>query len=233
MKHYYVYYSYEPWGRGYIGRRECSCLPEEDTNYFGSFYDKTFKPSEKIILGVFDTREKALAAEVELHFFYKVNKNPHFANLSRQTSIGFSGGSGFLGFSHSEESKEKISKNSASRRPDIREKMSKAHQGKTQTKETRLKKSLSLKGENNPMFGRTGENSPNYGRKHTQEVKDLLSQQKLGKPRDTESCKKQSETMKGKTGVNKGRHWITDGVSSKIFPTDRPIPVGWRKGRTL
>jgi len=48
-KYFYVYYSYEPWGRGYIGKRECWCLPEEDTKYFGSFRDKTFKPTEKII----------------------------------------------------------------------------------------------------------------------------------------------------------------------------------------
>ena len=48
-KYFYVYYSYEPWGRGYIGKRECWCLPEEDVKYFGSYRDKTFKPTEKII----------------------------------------------------------------------------------------------------------------------------------------------------------------------------------------
>jgi len=49
MKHFYVYYSYEEYGRGYIGKRECKYLPEEDVNYFGSFKDKTFKPTQKII----------------------------------------------------------------------------------------------------------------------------------------------------------------------------------------
>jgi hypothetical protein len=47
IKNYYVYYSYELWGRGYIGKRECMCLPEEDVKYFGSFTDKTFEPTEK------------------------------------------------------------------------------------------------------------------------------------------------------------------------------------------
>ena len=87
--YHYVYYSYEEWGRGYIGVRSCKCLPEEDTKYFGSFYDKTFKPTSKIILAEFPDRESALAAEVELHAFYQVHKNPHFANKARQTSLGY------------------------------------------------------------------------------------------------------------------------------------------------
>lgn len=83
-KYFYVYYSYEPWGRGYIGKRECLCLPEEDAKYFGSFTDKTFKPTEKIILQTFDTRKDAYIAEVKLHQFYDVKNNPHFSNKSNQ-----------------------------------------------------------------------------------------------------------------------------------------------------
>jgi hypothetical protein len=48
MKHFYTYYSYEQWGRGYIGKRECECLPEKDLKYMGSFKDKTFKPHKHI-----------------------------------------------------------------------------------------------------------------------------------------------------------------------------------------
>ena len=88
-KHFYVYYSYEEWGRGYIGRRECRCLPEEDIKYFGSFKDKTFKPSQKIILRVCESREEACEAEVILHDFYEVDVNPHFANKAKQTSKKF------------------------------------------------------------------------------------------------------------------------------------------------
>jgi hypothetical protein len=83
-KYFYVYYSYEPWGRGYIGKRECWCLPEEDVQYFGSFYDKTFKPTEKIILEIFDTRKEAYQAEAKLHKFYNVKNNSHFANKTNQ-----------------------------------------------------------------------------------------------------------------------------------------------------
>ena len=50
MENHYTYYSYEEWGRGYFGSRSCDCLPEEDINYFGSFKDKNFKPTQKIIL---------------------------------------------------------------------------------------------------------------------------------------------------------------------------------------
>jgi hypothetical protein len=91
---YYVYYSYEPWGRGYIGKRECKCLPEEDQKYMGSFRDETFKPTEKIILFVCSSREESYEIEGHLHELFKVDKNPHFANKARQTSKKFS----FLAF---------------------------------------------------------------------------------------------------------------------------------------
>lgn len=85
-KYFYVYYSYEPWGRGYIGKRECWCLPEEDNEYFGSYWDKTFKPTQKIILETFSNVEDAYEAEIKLHNFYNVKDNPHFANKSNQNS---------------------------------------------------------------------------------------------------------------------------------------------------
>jgi len=93
--HHYVYYSYEEWGRGYIGVRSCHCSPENDCKYFGSFYDKTFKPTNKIVLTEFSDREEALAAEIKLHDFYQVHKNPHFANKTKQTSTKFAGPGGF------------------------------------------------------------------------------------------------------------------------------------------
>lgn len=87
--YYYVYYSYEPWGRGYIGRRQSSCPPEEDINYFGSYRDKTFSPNQKIILATFRSLEEATRAEVNLHEFFEVDVNPHFANKAKQTSESF------------------------------------------------------------------------------------------------------------------------------------------------
>ena len=89
-EYHYVYYSYEEYGRGYIGSRSCKCLPEEDINYFGSFCDKTFKPTQKIILkDDYATREEAYADEIILQQYYKVAENPHFANRAYQTSTKF------------------------------------------------------------------------------------------------------------------------------------------------
>ena len=78
MKHY-VYLSYEVEGRMYIGSRS-SEDPEKDTNYFGSYADKTFKPTEKKILKVFNTREEANNWEKYLHEINSVDKNSRFAN---------------------------------------------------------------------------------------------------------------------------------------------------------
>ena len=106
-EYYYTYYSYEEWGRGYIGSRGCECLPEEDIKYFGSFKDKTFKPNQKIILkSDYSTREEAYADEIILQQYYKVVENPHFANKSYQTSTGFT----TSGIKVTEDFRQKMSK---------------------------------------------------------------------------------------------------------------------------
>ena len=75
MANFYVYYSYEQFGKGYIGVRKCNCEPELDTSYFGSYRDKTFKPTEKVILETFESYELALEAEIQLHQFFQVKPN--------------------------------------------------------------------------------------------------------------------------------------------------------------
>ena len=89
-EYHYVYYSYEEYGRGYFGSRTCKCLPEDDVKYFGSFSDRTFKPTHKIILkDDYATREEAYTDEIILQRYYKVVENPHFANRAYQTSTKF------------------------------------------------------------------------------------------------------------------------------------------------
>lgn len=85
----YVYYSYEEYGRGYIGSRGCECCIEEDLEYFGTYSDTSFRPTQKIILEIFETRKEAYEAEILLHNFFEVDINPHFANKCRATSSGF------------------------------------------------------------------------------------------------------------------------------------------------
>jgi hypothetical protein len=100
-EYYYTYYSYEEWGRGYFGSRGCKCLPEKDVKYFGSFNDKTFRPTQKIILkDDYLTREEAYADEIILHDYYDVANNPHFANRAKATSTRF-----FYAFSKEEQVK--------------------------------------------------------------------------------------------------------------------------------
>jgi hypothetical protein len=65
-------------------------LPEKDIKYFGSFSDKNFKPTQKIILkNDYATREEAYVDEITLQTHYNVVENPHFANKSNQTSTKF------------------------------------------------------------------------------------------------------------------------------------------------
>lgn len=107
VMNHYVYYSYEDWGRGYIGVRQCKCNICED-EYFGSYYDKSFNPTNKIILMECNTREEALEAEVILHNFYDVKNNLHFVNQANQLSSKFDYDN--TGMSMSKETKNKISK---------------------------------------------------------------------------------------------------------------------------
>jgi hypothetical protein len=131
--YHYVYYSYEQWGRGYIGVRSCHCLPEEDC-YFGSYRDKTFSPTEKIIISNFESRQGAEKAEKTLQEFFSVVKNPHFANQAINLLVGFSR----LGAKSTVEHREKTRlANLGSKNPNY---------GKPRSLETRKKQSAALKG---------------------------------------------------------------------------------------
>ena len=83
----YVYYSYEEWGRGYIGARKRS--PIGDECYFGSYTDPNFCPTQKIIIGRFDSYEEALDVEQKLHLFFGVVKSNHFANRADSRGSSF------------------------------------------------------------------------------------------------------------------------------------------------
>lgn len=216
-KHFYVYYSYEQWGRGYIGKRECWCLPEEDVKYFGSFSDKTFKPTEKIILETFDTREEAYKAEKQLHDFYEVDKNPHFANKSKITDDGFyyiASGKDHHGYgkrpsdatiegsrrrmlsdanpAKSEEFRKKHSElmkkesifltdRNPSKNLERKKEMSKRMSDYLLSlSEEEYREMFKNRIENTKIMFR-GEGNPFYNKKHTQEVKDLISELNTGK----------------------------------------------------
>jgi hypothetical protein len=171
MKTNYVYYSYEEWGRGYIGVKFNSD-PETD-GYYGTYYDKTFSPTQKIVLGCFEEKEEALEAEVALHRFFQVDKNPHFANQSRQASTKFFYDAS--GRRHSEETKRKIGESSRramlgrcgekhnmwgkKHSEETKEKIRQKALGRKHSEETRAKLSKPKKGRELQV----GKNAPTYG----------------------------------------------------------------------
>ena len=166
-KHHYVYYSYEEWGRGYIGVRSCDCMPEEDTKYFGSFKDKTFKPTGKTILFVCKTRKEAGEIEIELHTFFDVAVNPQFANQAKSVSTGFN----TLGVPRTKETKKKISE----ARTGIYTGENHPMFGVPRTEETKKKISEARMGKY------TGENHPNFGVPQTEAQKKAQSERMTGK----------------------------------------------------
>jgi len=149
MTNHYVYYSYEEFGRGYIGSRSCGCLPEEDKEYLGSFTDSTFTPTGKIVLAVFGTRKEATAAEVVLHDAYDVAKNPEFANRAKQTS-------------------EFFDRTGAKSTAEHCQKIGKANQGRRLTPEN-IQKRQKTRG-----AYPSGENHPMYGKTHTDKARDKI-----------------------------------------------------------
>jgi hypothetical protein len=162
-EYYYTYYSYEEWGRGYIGSRKCYCPPEEDVKYFGSFYDKTFKPTQKIILKTYATKEEAYADEIILHDYYDVDINPHFANQAKQTSTKFT--------------------TNGMKRPDLVQRNTQ-RLGEKRSYEFRQKMSSVTKGEKNGMYGKkrpdlAERNRKGRGRKVKYSKNGLKSMKKL------------------------------------------------------
>jgi hypothetical protein len=167
-KYFYVYYSYEEYGLGYIGKRECECLPAEDVNYFGSFKNKSFKPSQKIILETFDTVEEALEAECILHDFYEVDKNPHFANMAKQTSKKFY---------YITPRENMLGENNPAKRPEVREKLSASAKNRRASEETKRKMSEAHKGRVSPKGM--------LGKKLTEEQREQIRERKVARDNKT------------------------------------------------
>lgn len=190
-KHFYVYYSYEEFGRGYIGSRGCKCLPEEDFKYYGSFSDKNFNPTQKIILGVYESRKDAYEAEILLHEFYDVARNPHFANRSKLTTTGFTVEGFPLGKGRklSEETKRKLSEIAKKRKL---------------SEETKRKISEKVRGENHPFYGKTFSaevrkrmSEGGKGKVLSEEHKRKIRESNIGKKRSSETRKKFSQLREG------------------------------------
>jgi len=234
MKYFYTYYSYEEWGRGYIGKRECKCLPDQDVKYFGSFRDKSFTPSCKIILGVHETREDALESEVALHCFFKVDINPHFVNRAKQTSKKF-----FYDATGKRHSPAALEKMRGHKRTEAhREAISEANRRRIHTpemKERNRQAQLKLNKKHSPetieiLRERMLSNNPFKGRNHTEETKKILREQKLGKPSPIKGVPKPPGFSEKIREIVSGRRWFVNKEGETKQCIKNP-GLGWQPGR--
>ena len=213
-KYFYVYYSYEEYGRGYIGKRECKCLPEEDIKYFGSFTDKTFKPTQKIILKTFDSVEDALEAESILHDFYEIDKNSHFANRARQTSKKFY---------YINPSENMLGENNPAKRPEVRKKISDSAKKRVLSEETRRKISLSNMGKKSPK-GMLGKKLTEEQRQKVREKK-VARDNKIWNIKDPEGKIHTTNNLKYFCNLNN----LTDSAMHHVISGKRKHHKGWTR----
>ena len=207
-KHHYVYRSYEPLGRSYIGKRSCSCLPEEDVNYFGSYSDPSFRPTQKEILALCDSSAQALHVEMFFHEMYDVARNPLFANKAKQTSTYFN----TEGVPKTKEHKLKIQE---------------ALRGKPKSKEHRRKCSIAKKGRPASEACRLAQIESVKGKPKSAEHRRKIGEASKGQVKGPEARAKMS---KRRTENNLGRYWWVNLDGQTKFQTDCPGPE-WKKGR--
>ena len=224
-KHHYVYRSYEPLGRSYIGQRTCLCLPEEDTKYFGSYTDRTFFPSQKEILAVCESSEQALQIEMFFHELYDVARNPMFANRAKQTSTGFS----TEGVSPSLETRKKQSIATKGRKKPKQhgEKISRALKGVAKTKEHREKLSEVKRGKPASEACRLAQIAAVKGKPKSEEHRRKIAEGNRGGKRGPETKKKMAAK---RTENNLGRSWWSNQRGETMFRHNSPGPE-WQKGR--
>jgi hypothetical protein len=207
-KHHYVYRSYEPLGRSYIGKRTCLCLPEEDIGYLGSYSDPDFCPTQKEILAICDSSEHALEVEIFFHWFYDVACNKSFANRAKQTSKYFN----TEGVPKSEEHKQKISE---------------ANLGVPKTEAHRSALSDAKKGKPASEACRLAQIAAVRGKPKSEEHKRKIAESNTGNTQGPEARKVMSQR---RTENNIGRSWWVNPEGETKFQTNSP-GLDWVKGR--
>lgn len=132
------------------------------------------------------TPEEAIAKEKEYIALYG-RKDLGLGTLCNFTD----GGEGTCGHRHTEEWKKNTSErqlgelnHNYGKKPsqEVRDKIGLANKGKIVSDETREKLSEGKVGNKNPNYGLFGKDNPSFGRKASQELKDLFSKMRKGKP---------------------------------------------------
>ena len=199
-----VYLSFESDGRDYIGKHS-SEDPYDD--YVGSYKDKSFNPSSKIILEYAKTEEGAVEAEVRWQQVFRVAEDPQFANQSYQTNKKFVLDN--RGERHPLYGKERYDikgdKNPA-KRPEVSQKISQKLKNRSRP---------SIQGDNH-YTRRTEEGGFKKGDENVAkrpEVRNTLSKQK-----------------QGENNPAFGRKWWVNADGTIVYQAESPGPE-WQNGR--
>lgn len=148
--------------------------------------------------------------------YYHIDNRPE--NLlvlcpSCHTRVHNKGNTNWLGKTHSEETKRRMSESKRGKNNPMF--------GKSLPEETRVKMSESKRGENNPFYGKT----------HSEDHRRRISEAMKGKVHSEEARRKISEAMKGRECNNKGKKWYNDGVNSYMLYEDDERCKDLNKGR--
>lgn len=243
--YHFVYLSFEDSKdeRNYIGKR--SCLNPYD-NYLGSFSDKSFNPTNKIILSYYKTAEEAIKGEIQWQKVFKVKDDPNFANQVYQTDVKFD----CTGRKHNEKTKLKmsISQKECQNRPDVKIKKSKNIREALKNEEIKLnhssqmkrigkqkesqhKKSISLKKLNGSVHSRTEwkiKQSISQIKSQNNPATKELKSRRIKEAMQNENVKNK---LKSRKNPQKGKIWVNNGCNSlMVFPNE--IPEGYKRGRS-
>jgi hypothetical protein len=204
-------------------------LPEEDVEYFGSFTDTTFKPTQKIIFrSDYENAEELAKDEIILHDFYDVAINPHFANRAKATSTSFDR----TGATHTDEAKQKMRDMGIGRThtEETKQKLRDIGIGKTQTDEAKQKN-------RDAHIGKTATEETKQllrdlatGRKHTEETKQKMSETRKGNKSPMLGKTHSDEAKQKNRDAHVGRKWYVNATGETRLCKKSPSP-DWKLGR--
>lgn len=198
MNHYVYLLESRVEQKYYIGCRSCKTEIGKD-KYMGSSsvmteYDKD--NCNKIILKRFNSREEAIAYEIEMHNKFDVSVNPLFWNKTKQTSTNFDTTGTTLSESHKAEIRKRFKE--IERTELWKANISKGRTGYVMPNETKEKLSKQRKGKPLSDKHKLAISKGSAGKVLSDEHKKNIGKSNSGKKRTKEQCAKFSEIRKGK-----------------------------------